>query len=331
MTILKHPGKITENIYLNDTLQFGVNGVTTSFWYWDKKTLLLIDVGTSENVESLINSLNLFLKEHELSYSNVYGVTGSHYHFDHMGGATELWKRLVKKNPDFKILVPKDMHNLIQDAEGHIKGADTTFRGFVGTMEPGPEEAFEIVKKDSDLPLDLEDGNKIRLISTPGHTPDYCSPTLFKDGEVVFCYSGEAAGNLYHSSKIISTVSSMPSNFNFDVYMKSLEKIISLKPHALGMCHFGALTGKDECSFYLQDQKKHIVDFRNAVIKFYNEKPSVRYVIERMGTKYWEDRIDPVDKANLMMNLKLALTYGMMIDLGYRESKYEKRLEYPEN
>ncbi len=325
MTIITEEGKFMENLYLIDTKQFKMPKITTSFCYWDGNTCLLMDVGTSIDVRSTLR----FLRKNDIPFSKVVGIVPSHYHFDHFGGATKIWSKMVEKNPDFKIYTPQDTHDFIQDAKEHLVGAKSTF-GFVGTMNPAPEKAFEIVKKDVNLPIDLGEGYTIRLISTPGHTPDYNSPTIFLNGKTRFCFSGEAAGNLYHRSKIISTVSSMPSNFNFEIYIESLQKIKDMEPESLGMSHFGVLVGQKECLIYLEDQKNLIIDFRNTIIKYYNEDPSVRSILAKMGTQFWEDRLDPSISNNelsrkIFSNIKLALTYGMMIDLGYRKSKYEPR------
>ncbi|MHA1728973.1 MAG: MBL fold metallo-hydrolase [Promethearchaeota archaeon] len=322
MVIIKEQGKFLDDLeylYHIDTNYMGFKGAVSAFCYWDGNLCLLMDVATSNEVGSTIK----FIEENNIPYSKIIGITSTHYHFDHMGGATKLWEIINKKNTDFKIIVPQDTHDLLQNAENHLKGADTTFTGMVGTMDPAPENAYQIVKRDVDLPIDLDDGYSIRLISTPGHTPDFNAPTIFKNGETIFCFAGEAAGNQYqNNAPPVSSLTSMPPNFNFEVFLKSLEKIIALKPHSLGMNHFGAIVGAEECMAFLRDSENHVKAFRNDIIKCYQENHSTRYIIEKIGKKYFDDR------GMLHPGAKIALTYGMMIDLGYRKSKYEKRLNY---
>jgi hypothetical protein len=44
-----------------------------------------------------------------------------------------------------------------------------------------------------------------------------------------------------------------------------------------------------------------------------------------MTKELWLDRVDAFDmNLKILDNLRLALTYGMMVDLGLREAKYDK-------
>jgi len=323
-----------KNIYHIDTHQFGMRRVTSSFLYWDGNNCILMDVGTSDNVRNLLK----YLKKNQIPIDKVTGIILTHYHFDHGGGALKLWRKINKKNPDFKIYTPQDTHDLLQNAEEHLRGAKTTFGDFVGTMDPVPEEAYEIVKKDEDLPFKLEEDYKIRLISTPGHTYDHCSPTVFKNDKAVFVYAGEAAGTLFHGSKLVSLPTSMPPNFNYNLYMKSLEKIIKLNSESIGFCHFGSIINDNQQNAqnsdvltYLNEHKSYIQKFRSRIIELYKQNPSTKYIIENMGSEIWEERVDPIfhkygTSINFFKNLQLAITYGMMIDLGFRKPKYEKNV-----
>lgn len=326
MPIYLNTGEICENIFHNDTLQFGVPRIASSFYFWNGSICILIDVGTSDNVNTIIKTL----KKNNVPLSKVKGIIPSHYHFDHGGGSLKLWRKMVEINPDFKIIVPQDMHDNLQDAVGHLEGARTTFGDFVGTMDSVPEEAYQIVKKDVDLPIDLKDDWKIRLISTPGHTADHCSPAILKNGKYHFIFIGEASGTLFNSSKIVSLPTCMPPNFKNEDYMKSLSKLTELKPKNVGFGHFGGIRGERDGQIFLREHKKYMEEFRSEINRLYSENPSTRYVLENMGEKLWESRIDPYYSStplsvNFFKNLRLALTYGMMIDLGFRQPKYEKK------
>ncbi|MHA1819449.1 MAG: MBL fold metallo-hydrolase, partial [Promethearchaeota archaeon] len=327
IVIFLEEGKFKENFYLNDTLQFGVHRITSSAIYWDGEVCLIIDVGTSDNVTHLIRTLHKF----KIPYQKIRGVLLSHYHFDHGGGALNLWKRISRKNPDFRIIVPEDMKNKLQNAKEHLIGAKTTFGDFIGTMDPVSEEAYEIVKKDQELNLGLED-YKVIYLSTPGHCNDHCSPMFVnkETNKCEFLFAGEAAGTLFHGSRLISLPTSMPSNFHYDLYMKSLEKIINAKPEAMGMGHFGIIVGLDDIMEFLKEHQQYMKNLRNRIIELYNENPSTRFIVEHIGKELWEDRVDPYyfkSKMgfNFFSNLRLALVYGMLIDLGFRKSKYERR------
>ena len=79
MPVVMEQGEFLENIFLIDTLYFGFKKGVTAFCYWDGESCLLMDVGTSDNVEATLN----FLKEYKIPLSKVKGILGTHYHFDH--------------------------------------------------------------------------------------------------------------------------------------------------------------------------------------------------------------------------------------------------------
>jgi glyoxylase-like metal-dependent hydrolase (beta-lactamase superfamily II) len=323
MPICFQKGKIQENLYLVDTLQFGVSRITSSFIYWDGETCVLMDVGTSDNVANLFR----VIKKLKIPLNHVKGMVLSHYHFDHGGGSLNFYRRMVKKNPDFKIMVPQDTHDKLQNAEQHLIAAETTFGDFIGSMRAVPEEAFDIVQKDVDLPIDFNDGSKLRLVSTSGHSLDHVSPSVIRNGEIKFTFLGEAAGTLFHGNKLVSLPTSMP-NFRYDGYYKSFKKLQALNPECIGFCHFGAIIGRDDVQTFMNEHIEYMERFRNKIQKLYNENPSTRYILENTN-EFWSERVDPwfsesKSSKAFFENLKLALTYGMMIDLGLRQVKYEK-------
>jgi len=311
------------NLHLIDTFQFNLNTITSSFCYSDNEKTLLLDIGTSANVDHVLNTLkNMGIEPEEIA-----GITVSHYHFDHGGGCAELWKRMQGINSDFRIYTSSLTKELLQNAEGHVKGAATTFGPFVGTMDYIPDEAFEIIEYDSFIPVEFNDGAKIKLIHTPGHTNDHCSPAVYADNRLLFLFAGEAAGTFYANDTALSSPSSMPPNFKYDVYMKSLEKIISLKPEAIGLCHFGLISGWKDVESYLIQHADFMKKFRRAIIDAYKENPSTEFVLKSTA-HLWDGKFDEgltslKGSEFFFKNLKLALTYGLMVDLGYRKAKYE--------
>ncbi|QEE15595.1 MBL fold metallo-hydrolase [Promethearchaeum syntrophicum] len=332
MTIITESGKFSENLYLIDTEQFLNKRITTVFCYWDGKNCYLIDIGTSDNVQTILR----FLKNNEIPLQKVKGLFLSHYHFDHGGGATKLWKTIHRKNNNstFKIITTRETKEKLQNAESHVMGAKTTFGNFVGEMKPIPvdleENAYEIISFDKDYELSSIEKITIRLLSTPGHSNDHCSPTIFRNGLPIFCFVGEASGCLYNGSELLSQPTSMPPNFQFEKYMNSLEKLINLNPEKLGLCHFGVISGKNDVKTYLNGHKKYMIDFRAAVIELYTKNQSTRYIIENLKEDFFNDEkfIDNYyrklnNHSNFLSNLRLALTYGMMISLGFRKPKYE--------
>jgi len=269
------------------------------------------------------------LAGHGIALETLAGITVSHYHFDHGGGCAELFSRMKNINKKFKIYTNSITKNNLQNAAGHVKGAGTTFGKFVGTMEYIPDEAFCIVDPDGYLPLEFSEGERVKLLYTPGHAADHCSPSVIMNGRTIFTFAGEAMGTIYTSDKILSTPTSMPPNFRYNDYISSMNKIRSMNPELLGFCHFGIISGRDDLNFIFNDHFDFMKRFRQGIIDAYNENPSTEHVMAK--TEYlWRDRIDEsfadVKGSELFFgNLRLALTFGVMVDLGFRNPKYESR------
>lgn len=313
------------NVYLIDTLQFNMEIITSVFCYSDGKKSLLMDIGTSENIDTVFNSLT----RHGIALESLEGVVLSHYHFDHGGGSAELWKRMQVINKDFKVYTNRITKQNLQNSAGHIGGARTTFGKFVGTMERIPDEAFHIVEMDDFLPVEFARGERVKLLHTPGHTADHCSPSVILGDRTIFTFAGEALGTIYTNDRMLSTPTSMPPNFRYDDYIRSMDKIRSINPELIGFCHFGILSGSEDISFVFNDHLHFMNLFRDEIIAAFNEDPSTSHVLSK--TEYlWKDRIDN-DFAKIkgseafFGNLRLALTYGVMVDLGFRSPKYESK------
>lgn len=313
------------NVYLLDTGQFNMKSITSVFCYSDGERSLLMDIGTSENIDAVFQSL----AGHGIPLETLKGITVSHYHFDHGGGCSELWKRMRHFNSDFRIYTNSITKNLLQDASGHINGARTTFGSFVGTMEPLPEDAFCIVEPDDFLPLKFAGGETVRLVYTPGHTADHCSPSVILGDRTIFTFAGEAMGTIYTGDRILTTPTSMPPNFRYDDYMSSMDKIMKMKPESVGFCHFGIVSGKEDVDFVYNEHSGFMKRFRQGIIDAFNENPSTEHVMARTE-HLWKDRIDAsfseIKGSELFFgNLRLALTFGVMVDLGFRKPKYESK------
>jgi hypothetical protein len=324
MAIIREETKIGD-LYVIDTLQFNLNKITSVFCWFDGDKALLLDCGTSDNTKTILSKL----QSNSIPLTKLVGVVPSHYHFDHGGGSFNLWKTMKDINPSFKIYTNSLTKTKLQNPESHLRGAQSTFGKFVGTMEPPPDEAFTLVEPDGLLPLEFKNNVRVKLLHTPGHTPDHCSPSFFCKENCLFSFAAESCGTIYRTDKALSTSSSMPPNFSYDTYMKSFEKICSLSPEIIGLCHFGLITGED-VAFFLNDHKNFMQDLKNAIISAFKEDPSTAHVMQ--ATEYlWRDRfgaelLGMKGSEQFFGNLRLALTYGIMVDLNLRPPKYEERL-----
>ncbi|MHA2328270.1 MAG: MBL fold metallo-hydrolase, partial [Candidatus Hodarchaeales archaeon] len=310
--------QITREIYHLDIHQFNLSRVCSIFLYVTPKTVIIMDTGTSDDVNAILK----FLKKIRIPLKAVRYLVPSHYHFDHFGGGWKLWEIIKKKNPEVKILTTEKTKEQLQDPNIHLKRVKRTFGKFIGKMVPLPNEcAFDIVEPDKNIDLPGEEGaNNLQLVSSPGHSYDHVCPTLFEDDRPKFMYLGEAAGALLHSQKIVTLSTSMPPEFNFMTYIESLDKLAKKKPLNTGYCHAGAIQGKELVNKALDENKSFSYFFRDFVSEKYLERLETRFVVEEFIKQEFKKRCDAPFR-NLTANYILAVVYGQLVDLGLKKPK----------
>ena len=111
------------NLYLLETGQFDLNTITGVYCWYDGERALLMDTGTSDNIDSILEGLARF----GISAVKIAGAVPSHYHFDHGGGSAELWNRMKNINSGFRIYTSALTKAKLQNATSHLRGAATTF------------------------------------------------------------------------------------------------------------------------------------------------------------------------------------------------------------
>ncbi len=324
-------GKITEYLYHIDTRQFSINRITSVYCYWDGKIALLFDVGTSENVRHVMRVMKRTLK---IPLEKLQAIIPTHYHFDHGGGALDLWRKMQKYNPTFQIYTTPETKRLLLHAKDHLKGAKTTFGEFVGTMDPltdsEAERAFHIIQVNDNLSFDFPAGIQLQIIPTPGHTHDHKSLVLSKNNHNSFVFAGEALGTYFGDPEGQSLPSSMPPNFKYAAYMRTLNFLRELDPHNLGVCHFGVLKGQEFIRKYINQHEAYMQTMFREIQAAFNQDPRTRSILTALRAQGLgvENRVGeyyvPYLHSPFFDNLFLAVTYAMMVDMGYRAPKYEQ-------
>ncbi len=308
-------GQITKEIYHFDIKQYNIPRSCSIYLVLTPESVVVMDVGTSDDVNVVLS----FLKENNISLKKIKYLIPSHHHFDHFGGGWKLWERIREFNPDVKILTTEKTKELIQHSTEHLNRAKRTFGERIGIMKPSPDIAYKIVEQDKVIQIPgLE--KQFKLVSTPGHTYDHVCPTLSNNGETEFVYLSECAGGLLHSHKLITVPSSMPPDFNFNLYLQSLRKIIDLEPLNVGYAHAGAVKGHEGVKQVLEEHVDFSFFFRDFVKNKFNEKGETRYVVEEFIEQEMKERADVYYK-ELHSKYVVAVVYGQLVDLGLKEPK----------
>ena len=240
-------------------------------------------------------------------------IVNTHGHWDHIGA-----NKALQQHYGLDIAIHA------ADAPMLTDGAKNAARLFRGDGDGG--KAGRLLADGDSVGLGQL---RLQVLHTPGHTPDHCSPSVIYNDRTIFTFSGEAVGTVYTDDRILSTPTSMPPNFKFNDYIASMSKVKNMKPEIMGLCHYGMITGESDINFMIDDNFNFMHKFKEEIVNAFNENPSTEYVLSK--TEYlWEGRTkdNPTDdegKKAFLKNLRLALTYGVMVDLGLRKPKYERK------
>ncbi|MFX1288596.1 MAG: MBL fold metallo-hydrolase [Promethearchaeota archaeon] len=319
--------KLNEYLYHIDVRAYGAPRMLSIFVAKFDKSSMLIDCGSSLDTKKLIRFFNrLNIKLTSFKY-----LTTTHHHFDHNGGLWQLYEQLKDYNSEVKILTNEKTKELLNDYEDHLARGKRTYGNLTGIMKPIEEKAFKIIKPTinfSTNPNKLDfidsftiDGSEVKfgILKTPGHTPDHQSPIFVKDDNLDFIHLGESVGTIYHSTELVTLPTSMPTYYNHEEYMETLQNFKKISPSRAGFGHFGVINGKNNFRTLLLEHESFMEKFRQAIIKFYAEKPETRYVFEQIMPMLMPRTDLSFDKDSIFNGIALGVVYGMMIDLGYRK------------
>ncbi|MFX1379886.1 MAG: MBL fold metallo-hydrolase [Promethearchaeota archaeon] len=330
--ITLNSGKINEYLHHIDVKAYGTTRMLSVFLGEFEDSSILLDCGSSLDIKKLLR----YFKRNNLALESFKYLITSHHHFDHNGGMWKLYKELKKYNPDIKILTNTLTKTLLNDYEYHLNRGRSTYGNLVGEMKPIEESAFKIIEPSINFNsnannLDIIEkfsieGTEIKLaiLKTPGHTPDHQTPLFIKHNSIDFIFLGEAAGTIYHDTKLLTMPTSMPIYYNHEDYMNSLRNLRQLEPLMAGFGHFGIVNGKNNVQEILSEHEAFMEKFKTLIVKYHDENPKTKYILDQILPELLPRTDLSIDSNPLFNNIALAIVYGMMISLGFRSIPKEQ-------
>ena len=319
--------KLNDYLYHIDVRAYGAPRMLSIFVAKFDNSSLLIDCGSSLDTKKLVRCL----KKLKIDLSSFKYLITTHHHFDHNGGLWQLYEILKEHNSEVKIVTNEKTKELLNDYEDHLARGKRTYGNLIGIMKPIEENAFKIIVPSTNFnsnPKNLDfiesfqiNGSEVKfgILKTPGHTPDHQSPVFVKKNNLDFIHLGESVGTIYHSSELVTIPTSMPTYYNHEQYMNTLQNYKNLSPSEAGFGHFGVVSGKENFRTLLLEHESFMRKFREAIIKFYGEKPETRYVFEHVIPMLTPRTDLSFGKDSIFNEIALGIVYGMMMDLGYRK------------
>ncbi|MBE1160856.1 MBL fold metallo-hydrolase [Dyella acidiphila] len=195
-----------------------------------------IDCGTNHAVPRLLASL----EEAGIGAPDVEWLILTHVHLDHAGGAGELMAQL----PHARLAVhPRGARHMIDPSQLWagalaVYGAEVMEQAY-GQLRAVPAE--RVVEAPDNFVIDLC-GRPLRCLDTPGHAKHHMA---IYDEHSKACFTGDTFGLSYREfdtaqgAYILPTTT--PVQFDPEALHASIDRLLSLKPQAVYLTHYGRL------------------------------------------------------------------------------------------
>jgi glyoxylase-like metal-dependent hydrolase (beta-lactamase superfamily II) len=188
-------------------------------WLCRGEITVLVDVGPARTAQRLIAALS------GLGVESVDYILLTHIHIDHAGALAELLDRYPKARA---VCHEKGVESLV--APSKLWQGSRTVLGALAELygEPRP------VSKTRLIPHSALNSRQLKVIETPGHAPHHLS--FCHEGRL---FSGEAAGNYFLVGDESYLRPATPPRFFLDVFLQSVERLLSLEDQTICYAHFG--------------------------------------------------------------------------------------------
>ncbi|MFX1410820.1 MAG: MBL fold metallo-hydrolase [Promethearchaeota archaeon] len=321
-------GMVGDYLHLIDVRAFGTTRMLSIYLGEFDDCSILFDCGSSLDIKKLLR----YLRKARIPLDSLKYLITSHHHFDHNGGLWKLYNEIKKCNPDVKIIANQDTKELLNNYKSHLERAKRTYGNLTGEMRSIVESAFKIIEPNQKFYSDSKNfsiidkfhknGLEIKLatLKTPGHTPDHQTSILINDNQIDFLFLGEALGTIYHTTKLVTMPVSMPAFYDHKEYLNSIENLKNLHPLKVGFGHFGIVNGEKNYRQLLIEHESFMKKFRTLIIKFYEEKPETKYIVNKILPLLTKRTDLPIKHNSVFKDITLGIVYGMLVDLGFRES-----------
>ena len=243
-TLYRHPHDITavDTEYLHP-------GQAAAHVIVDSGRAAFVDVGPNSAVPYLLGALaELGIARDAVDY-----VLLTHVHLDHAGGAGALMRELPGARA---LLHPRGAPHMIDPtrltAASQAVYGEARFRRLYGQLVPIPQARVQVVNDGERVQLG---GRTLELIHTEGHARHHY---VVADPAHASLFSGDTFGISYRAldseNGAFITPSTVPTQFDPQAHLASIDRILSYRPESVYLMHFSRVTGVLRLGAALKEQ-----------------------------------------------------------------------------
>ncbi len=288
-----------EDVYVIDTLMFGVENYTAAFFI-DADEPVIVDVGLESDAHKILDAV----KEIGVAHEDVAHIVLTHVHLDHAGGIGEV----AEACPNADIFVHEKGAKYLTDEESAQRLVEKVHEvaDGMGDAYGGIEtvDAERVVTVNGGEKLDLGD-RTLEFIETTGHAPHHVS--LYDDESGALFVVDE--GCTYFEGH--EGVTTPPSDFDYDETLTSLDRFEEYDADYLLYGHFGVnYDGGDALPRHRDALVEWVESIREAWDEYGETEKVVNEVVEEFVNRRDADVDNPMVRAILARDV-----HGVLNDL----------------
>jgi len=219
--------KLAHDIHCIDIEMYGLPQVSSVYILSDEgRKITIVETGTPSSADKILEGIEAlgFQKE------DVTNIIVTQVHLDHAGGAGIL----VKKMPWIEVFVhERGARHLVDPSflQEKTKEVMMDLFSFFGDAEPIPERNIKPIK---DYVLEMKDGKRLRIFSTPGHASHHM---CIYEEKNKFLFCGEALGTYYPAFNLL--MPAVTPGFDLNASLDSIDRMKEMNIRCLLFSHFG--------------------------------------------------------------------------------------------
>ena len=266
--------QINEHCYQIDTKQWTLPKVGVVYVVKSEKTFL-IDAGTSQTNEKIMSTL----EEFKISPESINTIIITHEHYDHGAGAAGL----LKKMPNAFVSASEKTAEILRNPSEFF---ETTKRHYgdaaVLVSDYPPVNDVQVVEEGDKF--DLGSGGSLEVVALPGHTPGGIG--LFEPKTKTF-FAGDAVCN-YNEEFEFYMPPSFPELFDYENYLKSLDKMLGIDFEYLCMGHFGTQK-QPKAKQIIRRTAEVAKEWKDTIVDVYGKTKSEEQVYNALIERYGDN------------------------------------------
>lgn len=303
--------EVAKNIYMIDNQLYSIPK-WGSIYLINEEKKALIDTGPTTSASAVLDGIKMVgVRPEDIDYLII-----THIHLDHAGGAGVLVKdmphaQVVVHHRGAKHLVnPAKLVSSVIEAEGK--------EAMVRTGEVVPIEVHRVKPVYGGDVLKLNENQVLKFIDAPGHAShELCIYESRNSG----LFTGDAVGISVAENEILLPVTPPPS-FDAELYLNTLERLMTLKATKIYFAHFG-VSNKVQESLQLAIDKLQVWD--DIVAKAVEEN-GFDSAAERMIAQVYVE-LEPIRKMESLYKYLTEVITSLNVAgyMKYYQEKHEAR------